>query len=551
MQTIDTTVAASTSLKEDLLQPSAYVSLAQATSVTRIETHLSWVFLLEREVFKVKRPVSHGLLDFRTIEQRRAACDAEMRFNARLAPKVYLGVVPIRRGEDARARLGGSGPIVDWAVHMVRLPDTWRADHLLAAHALDAREVDAMAARLATFHAAATSDATTARIDPAEAIAVDLEQSFAQTRDSLGRYLRAEERDEIVRWQTTFLRAHPELFARRIATGRVRDGHGDLRLEHVYFEPSGAVTILDCIELGERSRFADVGDDLALLSMDLTGHGRADLAERLLARYARETNDFELYAVVDFYQSYRAFVRGSVAALLARDDGADELTRRRADAEARRCFLLALSTARRPMLLPALVAVGGLIASGKTTVAERIGEAMVAPVIDAERTHRSMLRAEPMRSLRELARGSTYDATSAEEVHAEMLRRAAVVLASGRPVVIDASLGSAALRQATRALASSYAGVPFRFVECRAEPAICRSRLVRRESERGVSEGRLAIFDDFAARYEAVNNEFPSWEHVVIDTTRPVEEIEASLRAALDTWPRDFTGQITGRLSPP
>jgi uncharacterized protein len=533
--------SAAISVKEDLQRLGAYASFAKSTSVALIETHISWVFLLDREVLKVKKPVDLGFLDFRTIEQRRAACEAEVRLNARLAPHVYLGVVPIRLGEDARACFGGSGPIVDWAVHMVRLPDAWRGDHLLGAGELGAKAIDAVAARIAEFHASATCDATTARFGSPEAIALNLEENFAQTRDTLGRYLRPDEAQELVRWQTAFLRGHDALFRRRAESGRVRDGHGDLRLEHVYLEPTGAVTILDCIEFNDRFRFADVCADVAFLSMELAEHGRVDLAERLLAKYARESNDFDLYAVVDFYQSYRGFVRGKVAAMLAADEGADEATRQRADAEARRYFLLALSASRRSLLLPALVAVGGLIASGKSTIAERIGDAMSAPVVDADRTRKSMLGVLPTRSLAEPAWQGAYDPAFTDEVYAEVLRRAAVVLASGRPVIVEASLRSAEMRRAVRELAVTHSGVPFRFIECGAEADVCRERLVRRESERGVSDGRLAIFDAFAARFERVT-ELPPWEHILIDTTRPLEETEAVLRASLDTWPKGFVG---------
>jgi aminoglycoside phosphotransferase family enzyme/predicted kinase len=529
----------STSLKEDLQRPSAYAAFTRLPrAVTLIETHISWVFLLESVVVKVKKPVDLGFLDFRTLARRRAACEAEVVLNARLAEHVYLGVVPIRLGSDGRAQIGGSGALVDWAVYMVRLPDAWRADTLLLERRLGPKTIDAVAARIAEFHANGRHDAETARFGSPEAIATNLQENFAQTRESLGRYLREGESDELVRWQRAFLRGHDELFRRRAASGRVRDGHGDLRLEHVYIEPTGTVTILDCIEFNDRFRFADVCADLAFLSMELGEHGRVDLAERLLAKYARASNDFDLYALVDFYQSYRGFVRGKVAAMLADDETADAPTRHRADAEARRYFLHALSATRRSLLLPAVVAVGGLIASGKSTIAERIGDAMSAPIIDADRTRKAMLGVAATRALEETAWQGAYDPNLTTEVYAEVLRRAAVVLASGRPVVLDASFRSAEMRRAARDLASTY-GVPFRFVECRANDAACRTRLVERAQQPDVSDGRLEIFDAFAARFEPVT-ELPASEHIVVDTTRPIEESEAVLRATLDTWPEGF-----------
>jgi aminoglycoside phosphotransferase family enzyme/predicted kinase len=522
--------------KADLLRAEAYGAL-RPRRVELAETHVSQVFLLERDVFKIKRPVDLGFLNFTTLERRRAACEAEVTLNARLAPDVYRGVVPVRTDEAGRASLSADGTIIDWAVHMRRLPDEQRADVLLARGALGARAIDAMASRLTRFHAEAKSDAAVAGFGSPEAIARNVEENFAQTKGVIEAYL-PDEAAEVIRTQTGFLRDHAALFAGRAAAGHVRDGHGDLRLEHVYLGREDEPTIIDCIEFNDRFRFADVCADVAFLSMDLEAHGRVDLAERLIARYARESNDYDLYALVDFYEGYRAFVRAKVAAMLAADESVDDETRKRATAEARRHFLLALATNRRSLLQPAVVAVGGIIASGKSTIAERIADEMSAPIVDADRTRKSMLGVEAYRPMHEAAWSGGYDPDFTDRVYAEVMRRAQVILASGRPVVLDASFRSPAFRASARELAVVH-GVPFRFIECRAEPGVCRARLAEREQSGGVSDGRLAIFDAFRARFEAVT-ELPPAEHVVLDTTCPADECLRLLRTRLDTWPLGF-----------
>jgi aminoglycoside phosphotransferase family enzyme/predicted kinase len=521
------------SQRTDLLRPEAYGAL-RPTTVRLVETHISQVFVLERDVFKTKRPVDLGFLDFTTLERREAACRAEVLLNARLAPDVYLGVVPVRLDGHGLASLSGDGAIVDWAVHMRRLPDERRADVLLARGELDARAIDVIAVRLAHFHAGGLSDSRTAELGSPEAIARNVEENVAQTRQVIDAYV-PEGAAEIVRCQTAFLRDHEALFAQRAATGHVRDGHGDLRLEHVYLEDQNEPIIIDCIEFNERFRFADVCADVAFLSMDLEAHGRVDLAERLLARYARESNDFDLYALVDFYESYRAFVRAKIATFLATDPDVDEGARTHAATEARRHFLLALAMDRRSLLAPAVVAVGGIIASGKSTIAESVAGEMGAPVVDADRTRKSMLGVDAVQPMHEAAWTGAYDVGFTDRVYAEVLRRAGVVLTSGRPVVIDASFRSPALRSLARQLAIVH-GVPFRFVECRADPDVCRARLVERARTAGVSDGRLAVFDAFRSRFEAVT-ELPREEHVVLDTTRPVEESVAFLRGHVPSWP--------------
>jgi aminoglycoside phosphotransferase family enzyme/predicted kinase len=520
------------SLKEDLLRPDAYPSPA---SVELAETHVSWVFLVGREVYKVKKPVDFGFLDFRTLEKRRRACEAEVRLNARLAPEVYAGVVPVRRAANGRHRIEGPGETVDWAVHMVRLDDDRRADHLLARGGLGARDIDAVAASLAHFHDRARCDVETGAFGTPAAIQRSVLENFAQTRADVGRYVRPAEADEIERQQTTFLRDRADSFQRRIDAARVRDGHGDLRLEHLYLD-GDRITIIDCIEFNDRFRFADVCADVAFLSMDLAWHGRVDLAELLLARYARHANDFDLYELVDFYESYRAYVRGKVSMFLASDGGAEEGLRARAEKDARRYLLLALSAGRRSLLAPVLVCVGGLIASGKSTVGEAISFELGAPVVDADRTRKHMLGVEPTFHVEEGAWRGAYDPEFTERVYAEVLRRASTVLSSGRTVVVDASFRSREMRRRARELATAH-GVPFRFVECRAAPEVCRERLERRERESGVSDARLPIFDDFRARFEPPD-EIADHERLVLDTGLPLENSLATLRAHLQTWPR-------------
>lgn len=524
-------------LKADLQQPRAYAPAISTDKVELVETHASWVFLLDRDVFKVKRPVDLGFLDFSTRAKRKAACEAEVALNGRLAPDVYRGVVAVRRGADGRARIEGADPIVDWAVHMRRLSDEYRADQILARDALDGATIDRIAARIAAFHGAARCDAETARFGSPSVVETNMEENFAQTKTLLERYLRPDEADEIMRWQRAFVRGHRALFEKRAATGRVRDGHGDLRLEHVYIE-RGEVTILDCIEFNDRFRFGDVCADVAFLSMDLARQGRVDLAERFLSSYARETSDFDLYGLVDFYESYRAYVRGKIAAMIADDASVDRTTRNAAADDARRYFLLALSADRRSLLSPAVIAVGGVIASGKSTLGDRLASEMGAPVIAADRMRKAMLGVEATRRLESKVWSGAYDPTFTDRVYRTMLRSAGIVLASGRPVVIDASFRSVAMRQAARELAISH-GVPFRFIECTAPRDVCLERLARREAAPSVSDGRAGIFDDFCARFEPIA-ELPPTEHFTVDTTAPAEATMAALDAVVDTWPEGF-----------
>jgi len=508
--------------------------------VERVETHGAWVFLGKDTVWKVKKPVDFGFLDFTTPEKRRAACEAEVRLNSRLSPHVYLGLVDVVRDATGTHRIGSEGAIVDTAVSMVRLSDSARADVLLRNGKLGVAEMDRLAEHVAGFHRAlGPSDAARPYGTP-EAILGNVCENFAQASVAVRAHLSETQARDIERSQIEFVERKADLLKRRIADGRVRDGHGDLRLEHVYFDGRPEPTIIDCIEFTERFRFEDVCSDIAFLSMDLRREGRADLAERFLASYARYSGDYELYELVDFYEGYRPYVRGKVSSMLAEDARAEFETRARARADARSFFLLSLLSARDALIGPTVVAVGGLIASGKSTVAERLGELLDAPVLSADWVRKQLAAVSPTERMHDAPWSGAYTASTTDRVYRELFRRAGHVLSSGRPVVLDASFRARAFRDSARSLARQH-GAPFRFIECRASLDECRRRLAERERSPSVSDGRLEIFDEFAARYEPIT-ELPDRHHLVVDTTLPIDENVAFLEGELETWPDGFGG---------
>ncbi len=515
-------------LPNDLLRPEAWAE-SRPTHVELVETHISWVLLGDREVLKIKKPVELGFVDFKLLQRRREACDDEVRLNARLAPGVYLGVLPIVRHADGKLSVGGLGEIVDWAVHMRRLDDRARADFMLGGGVLTHDHIDLVARAIAELHRqTAVTEDLASRWASAWALESNVRDNFAQTAKFVLEYLDEGAANEVQRSQIAFLSEHGPLISERIQAGRIRDGHGDLRLEHVYFDDEG-LRIIDCIEFDERYRIADVCSDVAFLSMDLAARGRIDLAEWFLARYARFSGDYDMYPLVDFYEGYRAWVRAKVSAMLAQDPGAGEDARRRAADEARRHFLLALACTRSPLVPLQLVCVGGMIGSGKSTVAETLSRELSWPVIDSDRARKQLLGVEEKRALLDPAWSGAYGPDVTVRVYAETLRRASVVLASRRSVVIDASFRSAAARRGAQELARAH-GAAFLFVECRAPLDVCRARLTNRS--KGPSDGRPAILDDFIASFEPVT-ELASTEHVVLDTARPVERSIDELLARL------------------
>ena len=504
--------------------------------VRLIETHISWV-LLGPEVYKIKKPVTLPFLDFSSFEARERACRTEVRINRRLAPRTYLAVVPIRRRGDGRFTLRAGGAITEWAVQMTRLDEQLRADLLLERGELDREHIDALALAIADFHADSPSTPRIARCGAPELVERNLLDNFASLRARSLELVSDETMAEIERWQCSFVRGHRELFERRMVDGAIRDGHGDLRLEHVFLHPNQQdFEIIDGIEFDDRYRFADTCADVAFLAMDLARLGRVDLAERFIAIYARAANDFELYRLVDFYESYRACVRAKIAAATISGPHASDDVESAARADARRYLLLAQSARRRSVLDPVLVAVAGGIASGKSTLAERLGEELSAPIVDADRTRKHMIGVAPTADASAKAWQGAYDLGFSERVYQEVLRRADAVLTSGRPVIIDASFRSAAARAAARDLARAH-DVPFRMLECSAPLEVCRARLAARERATSVSDATTDIIDSFYAAYEPID-ELCETEHARIDTSGDVEGAVDQAKNLIVTWPR-------------
>ena len=486
-----------------------------------IETHISLVFLGESDVFKIKKAVCFGFLDFRDIESRRRFCNLEVELNRRLARGVYLGVVPITKDASGNYDFDGRGATVDWAVRMRRLPDNVRADLLLDAGKISREDVAELAELVARFHDEARDDARTRCYGSVAALEVNVCENFEQTNDTILKHLDEAEADRIRLWQLDFLADNYGLLESRVAEGRIRDGHGDLRLEHVYFAADG-LKIIDRIEFSERFRYADVCADLAFLAMDLVYHDRSDLAEHLIACYARTTGDYDLYQLIDFYQSYRAFVRAKIASFAAADVKSSTSSREKAAESARRYFCCAMAFECVPLRIPQVIVVGGMIASGKSTVAKAIGELLGAPVIDSDRTRKQIAGVAPTTSLADAAFSGAYAPDMTAKVYAEVFRRAEMVLDSHRPVVIDATFRSAASRASAHQIALDRC-IDFTFVECRVDRAVALSRLEARAHQREVSDGNAEIYDAFVESWEPVR-EFSCDEHVVVNTALSVDE---------------------------
>jgi aminoglycoside phosphotransferase family enzyme len=325
-------------LVRELLRPEAYPG-PRPSGVEVRHTHGAWVFLTDADAWKVRRPVEDGLLDQGDADRRRRCCEQELRLGRRLAPAVYRGVVPLVRGPGGHAFVG-SGPVVDFAVRMSRLPDEDSAAILAAQGRLTVAHLQALAETLARFYAASPPLLEHGGLGRAAIV-----ENHQQTLPFAGRLLDGALLRGVYQWQREAVAALELPLLDRAARGRLREGHGDLRLEHVYF-PGGrpeAPVIIDPLEADGDGRSGDVALDVAFLVMELEAHQRPDLTAAFLARFASASDDYDFYPLIDLYVSHRAATRCRVACLIAADPATAPAKASRKAAEAGRLLALAAS----------------------------------------------------------------------------------------------------------------------------------------------------------------------------------------------------------------
>jgi uncharacterized protein len=508
----------------DLLRVTSYPP-PHPTAVSLVTTHISWVFLTDHEAWKVKRPVDFGFVDFSDATKRLHFCQEEVRLNRRLAPDVYMGVVPVRRDASGHT-FTGEGAVVEHAVRMRRLDDSRSAAVLLERNELDHEHLAGLAARLARFYeqAAERRDLGSPRM-----LVENVEDNLAGLKAAAGSVLSAGELETVARAQREALHRHVRRLADRQAAGRIRDGHGDLRLEHIYFlaVETDAPVIIDALEFAERYRCADTALDIAFLAMELEAAGRPDLAAYFVYRFARESQDYDCYPLLDFYVCYRALVRAKVACLLAGDPATPPEKAQRKRAEAAALLALAARHGERRPELPVVVVVGGLVGAGKSTLAEALARGIGMPVVSSDHTRKHLGGIAPD----ERAPPEQYASGFTARTYDEMFRRAEQVLLAGRSVLLDGTFRSVEARQAARELATAH-GAPFLFVEATCDEATLRDRLAARAMVRRESDADQAVLERIRGEFTPVV-ELPGHELLIVDTRAPAHAVVSRVAARM------------------
>ncbi len=503
---------------EALADPAFYPEGPDA--VEHVQTHISHVFLAGAFVYKLKKAVRLPFLDFSTLDARRVFCDEEVRLNRRLSPDVYLGVRRITCASNGRLALDGAGETVDYLVWMRRLPAERTLAALVDADRVRPEMLEQLARRIAGFHAAAPAGPAVAAYATPAALAATWQRTLDLAAPLAGGVVAPELHAMLADLGSRFIGRHEPLLRERERGGRIREGHGDLHAQHVYFVdapvpapplaplPAG-IYVVDCIEFSLPLRCTDVASEIAFTAMDLERCGREDLARDFVRRYVAASRDAGIERLLPFYACYRAGVRGAVEGVKSGEPEVPAVEREAARRRSGAYFDLALRYAWRTEG-PALIACAGLSGTGKSTVAAAVAAATGYALLSSD-----VLRKRGGAATTAAQRGEgMYAAEARAAVYRALCAEAERLLREGRGVVADATF----IRLADRARLAGVAAACGRrhvFLECRAPEEVVRARLLARRDS--VSDARWETYVRQRSEHEPFG---PDESHLFVETGR-------------------------------
>ncbi len=497
-------------LHQFMLQPTSYREPTE--TVECLETHISWLFLTDHFVYKVKKPLQFDFLDFSTLEKRLQACRNEITLNQRLAKDTYLEVSTIYINDDGGCSFDAVGDVFEYAVKMKRLPANRMLDHLIENNDVNSQDIEKLKMLLESFYARQKSD-------PINAVEYehDFEMHVKGNQSTLLALapqpgLKVNQIKRIHNAQLGFLFTKRPLFDERIRKGKIIEGHGDLRPEHVCLTEHPV--IFDCIEFNKDFRVVDVVDELSFFAIECEILDRADIGKDVLASYLKTFNDDVSSDLVAFYHSYRACVRAKVEAIRSRQSE----TRKQKEshiAKANRYLDLAESYSAE-LLPPITLIIGGFMGSGKSTLARELKAKLGWELIQSDLVRRkSFGKSQKPQSFGE----GIYSEENRHKVYRNMSKLLDDNLSQGLSTIVDGSFTSEYDLGLVKEVCRSHDSlVMVLWCECPLE--VAKRRIIHRlEKQDDLSEARPELLKE---QYQS--GQRPAEEEAtVIDTTKMID----------------------------
>lgn len=492
----------------------------QVRHISQKDTHISKVFLTGDLVYKIKKPVDLGFLDFTTLAKRRHYCEREVALNRRLSDDVYLGVVFIVASDD-HFYLGESVSPVECAVRMRQLPDSSSLASLLRQGSVTEEQVKELAVMLSDFYLHQERVATEQAIASWENIKYACEENFRQMQWAVGKALDRERYHAIQSATHSFLTHRKPLFDNRSESGKIYDGHGDLRCGHIYYTGENSIQIIDCLEFNRRLRLIDTAADLAFLAMDLDFMGASALGSVLIDTYARTTSDSQVYALLPFYKCYRAMVRCKVNCIKLKSDDTSKMEKVVLTRKAERYLSLAHSYVDR-FDRPTIWVLCGLPASGKSSIARLLSQTLLTATLRSDVIRKKIFGISRGERAETGFGQGIYSPAAHLRTYEKLFAMARETLSCKQSIILDATFSNPQERaRIIRLAGEQHCHVVF--IECTAPDPVLKERLLRRENKPSVSDARLHQLDMLKQKYIPLD-EVDQTKRLQVDTTQPVQE---------------------------
>jgi uncharacterized protein len=500
-----------------LLRPEVYDHPVK--HIELIETHISAVILTGDFVYKIKKPVDFGFLDFSTLEKRHTCCMDELRLNRRLAPELYLDVVAIT-GSPEQPVIAGNGEVLEYAVKMAQFPQSAQLDHKLAAGALKVQHMNAIAHMVAEFHQAIAIADDTVDYGDRDVVFQPVEENFRQIAEHIDTTPYAATLSGLEQWSRSEFERLSKVFDYRKQTGFIRECHGDMHLRNMLWlgsESEGRPLAFDCIEFNAHLRWIDVISEVAFLVMDLQSRQQTRLANRFLNGYLEETGDYAGVAVLPFYLCYRALVRAKVDALRLEQKNLSPQERTQSLTEFESYLELALTYTKTPK--PTLIIMRGMSASGKSTVSQQLLDVTGMIRIRSDVERKRLFDVALSDHAADDIDAGIYTTQASQQTYAKLLELASKVISAGYSVIVDAAFLKVEQRQPFLRLAEG-SGVSFFILEVTAPAEVLRQRIIARKND--VSDADLAVLEHQLANWQPLHEEEKK-KTVVVDTTQELQ----------------------------
>jgi len=477
-----------------------------------IETHISWVILTGEYVYKIKKPVNLGFLDFSTLDKRKFFCDEELRLNKRLAPEIYLDVVKVIESQNNLV-LNGDGKVIEYAVKMRQFQQYMQFDHLLSRNELTREMIEATAGLLAEFHQSISIAERETNYGNPEQVYQPVAENFSQIKERLFEKNTLKLVSTIETWSEKQFSQLKNIFLQRKKNNFIRECHGDLHLRNIAWYQNNPLAF-DCLEFNENFRWIDVVSEIAFLIMDLDDHQQNIFARILLNKYLELTGDYSGCRVLQFYLVYRAMVRAKVDAIRASQEGIDKHEKIEALDECQSYLELAENYIQQHS--PILIITRGKSASGKSTLTQILLEKLGAVRIRSDVERKRLFNIDNNQDTKTDANQGIYTSDSTAQTYAKLLELAGYVIDSGMPVIIDATFAKQEQRILFKELADKKK-VNFFILEFTASDDELRKRIKARVND--ISDADIGILEHQIKNWLPLDKEEEQYR-LVVDTEK-------------------------------